>query len=226
MSRSKKSARSGERRRKPAFQSERYSIKALHEDREYGLYWYAWLWKLVRPLLIFLCSVLIVIGIVSVGYEKVYDAFLAPMSESGEVVTFEVEKGDSVSTIGRKLEAEKLLRNHNVFKYLVQFRGLTNSLSYGRYKLSPSMSVNDLIGELTSGSQTNERVITIVPGWTCEEIADYLLSIGAIENRQEFLSLCNNVDSFVGSSYALRDAQNHNTLEGRKYALEDRKSVV
>ena len=220
MSRSKKSARSGERRRKPAFQSERYSIKALHEDREYGLYWYAWLWKLVRPLLIFLCSVLIVIGIVSVGYEKVYDAFLAPMSESGEVVTFEVEKGDSVSTIGRKLEAEKLLRNHNVFKYLVQFRGLTNSLSYGRYKLSPSMSVNDLIGELTSGSQTNERVITIVPGWTCEEIADYLLSIGAIENRQEFLSLCNNVDSFVGSSYALRDAQSHNALEGRKYALE------
>ena len=38
-------------RRKPIIQSEKYSIRALHEDREYGMYWYAWLWKLVRPVL-------------------------------------------------------------------------------------------------------------------------------------------------------------------------------
>ena len=31
--------------------TERYNIQTLHEDREYGMYWYAWLWKLVRPLL-------------------------------------------------------------------------------------------------------------------------------------------------------------------------------
>ena len=31
---------------------------------------------------------------------------------------------------------------------------------------------------------------------------------------------CNDVDRFVGSSYALRDAQNAGTLSGRKYALE------
>ena len=211
---------SAEPKNKPMFKAERYSIKALHEDREYGLYWYAWLWKLIRPVLIFICSVLIVIGLVSVGYQRIYDAFLAPMSESGEVTTFEVAQGDSVSTVARKLEEAELLRDRNVFKYLVQFRGLTNSLSYGRYRLSPSMSVSELIGELTSGSQTNERVITIVPGWTCEDIARYLVQEGALENTQEFLMLCNNVDLFVGSSYALRDAQNHGTLEGRKYALE------
>ena len=208
------------RKYKPAFKSERYNIRALHEDREYGVYWYAWLWKLLRPVLIFLCSLLLVVGMVSIVYDQVYNAFLAPMSESGEVVSFVIENGDSVSTVGRKLENAKLLRNHSVFRYLVQFRGLTNSISYGSFKLSPSMNVSEIIDELTSGSQTNERVITIVPGWTCEEIADYLVSIGAQENRQEFLQLCNNVDLFVGSSYALRDAQNHNTLAGRKYALE------
>ena len=57
-------------RRKPVFQSEKYSIRALHEDREYGLYWYAWLWKLLRPLLIFLCSVLILWHILP--YSSVY----------------------------------------------------------------------------------------------------------------------------------------------------------
>ena len=49
----------GAQQRKPLFQSEKYSIQALHEDREYGMYWYAWLWKIVRPALIFLCSALI-----------------------------------------------------------------------------------------------------------------------------------------------------------------------
>lgn len=214
-------ARKSSARKNPIFQSEKYSIRALHEDREYGLFWYAWLWKILRPVLIFLCSCLIVVGMVSVGYNKLYDEFLAPMDESSaEIVEFTIESGESVSQIGRNLEEAKLLRNSSVFKYMVQFEGLTNSLSYGTFKLSPGMNINQIIDELTSGSQTNERVITIVPGWTCEDIANYLVSIGALTDTQEFLTLCNDVDRFVGNSYALRDAQNAGTLEGRKYALE------
>ncbi|MBR2700090.1 MAG: endolytic transglycosylase MltG [Clostridia bacterium] len=215
-----KRRRQGEPKPKPSFTSERYSIEALHEDRAYGMYWYAWLWKLGRPVLIFMCSVLLVIGMVSIGYEKVYDAFLAPVSDSAEVVNFRIEQGDSVTAVARKLEDAQLLRNRSVFRYLVQFRGLTNDISYGNFRLSPNMNVNQIIEQLTNGSQTNERVITIVPGWTCEDIAEYLVSIEALENTEEFLRLCNNVDLFVGNSYALRDAQSHSTLSGRKYALE------
>ena len=208
-------------RRRPVIQSEKYSIRALHEDREYGLYWYAWLWKLVRPLLIFICSVLMVIGMVSIGYDRVYGAFFAPVTrDSAEVVDFQINSGETVTEIGQRLEEANLLRNRSVFKYLIQFRGLTNSLSYGVFKLSPGMNVDQIVEELTSGSQTNERVITIVPGWTVEDVAGYLVSIGALETPDEFLKLCNNVDLFVGSSYALRDAQNAGTLPGRKYALE------
>ena len=207
-------------KRDPGFTSERYSIRALHEDRAYGLYWYAWLWKLIRPVLIFLCSALLVIGMVSIGYQRVYDTFLAPVSDTEQMVTFRIDQGDSVTAIGRKLEAANLLRNRTVFRYLVEFRGLTNAMSYGNFRLSPSMNVNQIIEQLTNGSQTNERTITIVPGWTIEDIADYLVSIEALENRDEFLTLCNNVDLFVGNSYALRDAKNNNALGGRKYALE------
>ena len=207
--------------RKPMFQSEKYNIRSLHEDREYGVYWYAWLWKLVRPLLIFLCSVLMVVGIVSVGYDRVYGAFFAPVDAgNANVVNFQIDKGESVTQIGARLQEAKLLRDKRVFKYMVQFKGLTNSMSYGVFKLSPGMSVDQIIEELASGSQTNERVITIVPGWTCEDIARYLVGIGALEDTREFLRLCNDVDRFVGSSYALRDAQNAGTLVGRKYALE------
>ncbi|MBR2797589.1 MAG: endolytic transglycosylase MltG [Clostridia bacterium] len=217
----KKRKKRGTRQRRPLFQSEKYSIRALHEDREYGMYWYAWLWKIVRPLLIFLCSALMVIGMVSVGYDRVYNAFFAPVSaDSAEVVTFQIDDGETVTQIGARLQAANLLRDSRVFKYMVQFRGLTNALSYGTFKLSPGMNTGEIIDELTSGSQTNERVITIVPGWTAEDIAKYLVDIGALEDTGEFLRLCNDVDRFVGSSYALRDAQNHGALQGRKYALE------
>ena len=208
-------------KRKPVFQSEKYSIRSLHEDREYGLYWYAWLWKLLRPVLIFLCSVLMVVGMVSIGYDRVYGAFFAPVqAESAEVVNFQIDQGETVTQIGERLQEANLLRDRRVFKYLVQFKGLTNDISYGNFRLSPNMNVNEIIEQLTNGSQTNERVITIVPGWTCEDIANYLVSLGALEDTHDFLRLCNDVDRFVGSSYALRDAQNAGALKGRKYALE------
>ncbi|MDO4865596.1 MAG: endolytic transglycosylase MltG [Clostridia bacterium] len=216
-----KRKRRASNRRKPRIQSEKYSIRALHEDREYGMYWYAWLWKLLRPVLIFLCSVLVVVGMVSVGYNRIYGAFFAPVAaDSASTVAFQIENGETVSRIGARLEEANLLRDQRVFRYMVQFRGLTNALSYGTFKLSPGMSVDQIIDELTSDSQTNERVITIVPGWTCDDIAEYLVSVGALENTQEFLKLCNDVDRFVGNSYALRDAQNNGRLAGRKYALE------
>ena len=217
----KKRARAAAQSRRPAFKTEKYSIRALHEDREYGLYWYAWLWKILRPVLIFICAALIVIGMVSVGYDRVYSHYFAPVdADSSETVNFKIESGESATKIAQRLENEKLLRSRQVFRYMVQFQGLTNKLSYGTFKLSPAMNVNQIIAELTSGSQTNERTITIVPGWTCEDIANYLVEIEALDGTDEFLGLCNDVDRFVGYSYALRDAQSAGALSGRKYALE------
>jgi UPF0755 protein len=82
------------------------------------------------------------------------------------------------------------------------------------------MNVFEIIDELSSGSQTNERTITIVPGWTVEDVADYLVSQGALTSRDEFLQLCNEPERFTSYSYALSGAYNAGELEGRKYALE------
>ena len=34
-----------------------YNQRTLHKEREYGFYWYSWLWKIIRPVLIFAISV-------------------------------------------------------------------------------------------------------------------------------------------------------------------------
>ena len=40
-----------------------YNQRTLHKEREYGFYWYSWLWKIIRPVLIFAISAIITVGI-------------------------------------------------------------------------------------------------------------------------------------------------------------------
>ena len=209
------------RKRPSTYRPERYSKRTLHDDREYGFFWYEWLWKLLRPVVVFLCSLLIVIGLVTTIWNKVDEMLFQPVEPgSTEQVQFVIESGDSITTIGEKLEESELLRNKSVFKYIVQFKGLTSAISYGTYELSPGMDVYEIVDELSSGSQTNERTITIIPGWTVEDIADYLVEEGAISSRDEFLTLCNQPEKFTRYSYALAGAYESGALAGRRYALE------
>ena len=209
------------RKRPSAYRPERYNVKTLHEEREYGFFWYEWLWKVLRPVLIFLCSLLIVIGLVTMVWNRVDENFFKPVDPgSVETVKFEVTDGQTITSIGEALEKAELLKNGSVFKYIVQFKGLQNAISYGNYDLSKGMDVFEIIDELSSGSQTNERTITIVPGWTVEDVADYLVDQGAITSRDEFLQLCNEPEKFITYSYSLSAAYKAGALEGRKYALE------
>ena len=217
----KRRVRRGEPRRKRFYAPERYNQKTLREEREYGLYWYSWLWRVLRPVAVFVCAALIIIGVVSMGWNKVYETYLMPMEpESNEIVRFTIDSGTSITKIGSNLEKAGLLRNGSVFKYLVQFQGLTSNISYGTYSLSPGMSVTEVVSELTSGNQNTERIITIIPGWTVEDIADYLYDEGAIVTREEFLELCRDATAFADASYPLKLAQDAGTLAGRKYQLE------
>lgn len=217
----KRRVRRGEPRRKRFYAPERYNQKTLREEREYGLYWYSWLWRVLRPVAVFVCATLIIIGVVSMGWNKVYETYLMPMEpESNEIVRFTIDSGTSITKIGSNLEKAGLLRNGSVFKYLVQFQGLTSNISYGTYSLSPGMSVTEVVSELTSGNQNTERIITIIPGWTVEDIADYLYDEGAIVTREEFLELCRDATAFADASYPLKLAQDAGTLAGRKYQLE------
>ena len=61
----KKQAPRQERERRPFSRPMRYDQRTVREEREYGVYWYAWLWRVLRPVTVFFCAVLIVIGIVA-----------------------------------------------------------------------------------------------------------------------------------------------------------------
>ena len=53
--------------------------RELHERRRYGFFWYDWIWTVLRPVLVFACSFVIVCGLVYTGWQKIDSMFLAPV---------------------------------------------------------------------------------------------------------------------------------------------------
>lgn len=200
-----------------------YDSEALHDERKYGFFWYDWIWRAIRPLLIGAASLIIISGMLLSGWNYINSKFLLPMDPDDPTpVVFEIESGSSLTAISRKLEAEGLIRSKNVFKYMVDFQGMSGRIKAGAYSLSRDMTLSQMISELTSGSAPTERTITLIEGWTCEDIADYLVKKGALKDKDEFLNLCASPELF--SDYyvvnEMTELLSPEQIAARRYALE------
>lgn len=193
----------------------------LHERRRYGFFWYDWIWRVMRPLLVFLTSFVIVCGLVYTLWAQVNGMFFAPVDEKDErTVAFEVASGSSLSAVSRNLESAGLIHNHTVFKYMADFMGMGQKIQSGDYELSRSMSATEILNQLISGDgKPLTAKITIIPGWTIEDIASYLVQQRILSNTEEFLALCKTGEryadyDFIGEVLGEADASQ------RLYALE------
>ena len=176
------------------------SERELHERRRYGFFWYDWLWKALRPALVFLTSFVIVCGLVYTGYRRIDAMFFAPVDEGdAQTVSFEVASGSSLSTVSQNLENAGLIHNHSVFKYMADFMGMGQKIQSGSYTLSRSMSATEILDQLVSGDgRPLTTRITIIPGWTVEDVARYLVEQGVLPSSDEFLALCKSGESYSG----------------------------
>ena len=55
-----------------------YTPEKLRKEREYGLFWYSWLWSVLRPVMMALCVCLVVGGIVMSGWNWIERHFFFP----------------------------------------------------------------------------------------------------------------------------------------------------
>ena len=195
--------------------------RELHERRRYGFFWYDWIWRLVRPVMVFLASFVIVCGLIYTGLGKVNDMFFAAVDETDtQVVEFEIASGSSLSSVSRKLEEAGLIHNHTVFKYMADFMGMGQKIQSGDYELTRAMSATEILDQLVSGDgQPLTMNITIIPGWTVEDVAAYLVEQKIFKNPDEFLALCKTGEAF-GGYYFVDDVRASSNAASRRYALE------
>lgn len=93
-------------------------------------------------------------------------------SSNKESVIFVVQKGDNVREISNTLREKGLIRNSIVFFLLIKQLGLDKKIEAGDFRLSPSMTAEEIAQNLTHG--TLDIWITIPEGQRAEEITDTL----------------------------------------------------
>ena len=195
--------------------------RELHERRRYGFFWYDWLWRVIRPLLVFLASFVIVCGLVYTGYQQVNQMFFAPVDAGdASVVEFEVPSGSSLSSVSRRLEEAGLIHNRSVFKYMADLMGMGQKIQSGDYELSRSMSSTQILDRLIAGDGKPLTMnITIIPGWTVEDVAEYLVNQDILKTAEEFLSACRGGENYSGY-YFIEEMLKTADAGERLYALE------
>ena len=198
-----------------------YSPEELREERQYGVFWYSWLWTALRPLLLALCVLTVVAGVVMAGWNWVNRSFLAPVdAQDASEITFVVSSGSSLTRVANNLEEAGLIHNRTVFKYVADFLGYGQKIQSGEYKVSRNMTMQQIMELLTTGDGNPiTRNITIIPGWTVRDIAAYLTEQKVIENDAEFLSLCQSGTSF-SAYYYIADVLSSPNAASRLFALE------
>ena len=201
--------------------SGRLTERELHERRRYGFFWYDWLWRIIRPALVFLASFVVVCGLVYTGYKQVDAMFFAPVDAGdSSVVEFEVASGSSLSSVARKLEEAGLIHNHSVFKYMADLMGMGQKIQSGDYELKRSMSSTEILDQLIAGDGKPLTMrITIIPGWTMEDIASYLVEQKILKTKEEFLSACKSGSNYSGY-YFIEEMMKTADFADRLYALE------
>ena len=198
-----------------------YTYRSMHEEREYGFFWYSALWRVLRPILVVAASLVVIIGLISAGWSWVYGEFLAPVNtEDPQQISFEITSGESLSRVSRELEEAGLIRSKTVFKYYCDFSGFGQKIQAGSYLLSPDMTMDQIADRLTTGDGNPiVRNITLIPGETVEEFAAKLVKNGVLDSTGEFLELCRTGTAFT-DFYYVADVLNSSTASQKKYVLE------
>lgn len=86
--------------------------------------------------------------------------------------TFVVTPGQGIREISKNLKDHGLIKNQIVFFLLTKKLGLDKRIEAGDYRISPSMSADEIATDLTHGTQ--DIWITIPEGNRSDEIADVL----------------------------------------------------
>lgn len=198
-----------------------YTYRSMRDEREYGPYWYSALWRILRPLLVGLTSLVIVLGLLGTGWSYVYGNYLAPADSADATdVAFTVESGQSLTRVANNLESAGLIRNRSVFKYYCDFAGMGQKIQSGSYVLNRTMSMSEIADQLTRGDGNPiVRNITMIPGWTIEDFAEKLCQDGVITDKEEFLSLCRTGENF-SDYYYINAVLSQKNVSQRKYVLE------
>lgn len=110
---------------------------------------------------------------------------------------FLIIRGSGASQIGNKLQKEGLIKNSLTFKIYTQATGAAGRIQAGEYRLTPSMSLPEIVNQLKRGPV--EIWVTIPEGLRRDEVATrFANSLGKDETfEREFLAFSEGEEGYL-----------------------------
>lgn len=118
--------------------------------------------------------VVIVIGGGLYGYYYVSNSLKPVDTKQTQIVEVEIPAGSSVKQISKILEDNKLIRNSKIFNFYIKFKNVAG-FKAGFYQLSPSMDIDQILGQLADGGKdksANVAKVVVREGETLTGIAE------------------------------------------------------
>lgn len=150
--------------------------------------------------------------VIACGGYVILSEIRAPAAVSGDPVEFIVEPGASAGDIATALKAEGLIRQPALFTLLARSQGLEDKLQAGRYILSPTMTMSQIMIALQN-SRMAEVQVTIPEGTRLEEIAAILEAAG-VTGAADFLAAARDGERFRQEFFLLSSMPDGASLEG------------
>lgn len=104
----------------------------------------------------------------------VYFGQLKRPSALEHAVIIEIPSGAGVNEIADQLNQEGIISSAWTFKAYAVLSGAYKQLPSGRFKFEPGLTTQEVVQLLASGTVRQEIEVTLLEGWTIQEMDDYL----------------------------------------------------
>lgn len=140
--------------------------------------------KLTLAIIVVLVALVLIFG----GVYFYFRTLLEPVVKgNAEMVSIDIPGGSSTITVARILEKQGLIKNALAFRLYARYTGKDVAIMAGEYRLSPEMSVTELLDKLTGG-QVVTYPFTVPEGYNIRQITDLLVEKDFV-NRDKFMEV-------------------------------------
>ncbi|RBP68388.1 UPF0755 protein [Alkalibaculum bacchi] len=140
---------------------------------------------------------LLLLIIVSIGaFILYYYNSIKPLNRNGEEKLVEIPSGYSLMDIADLLEDAHIIKDKLSLKIYAITKGYAGQIKAGKYILSPSYSVGEIVEKIARGETARESIVITIPeGWNLSQIGE-ALEKNELVSKDEFIKETNNIAKY------------------------------
>lgn len=127
-------------------------------------------------------GILSILFLLLIGY-FVYTEIYTDEAQNVDEISFVVNQSEGIRTLSARLEKEGVIRSSWLFEKYLVWKGLDKKIHFGEFSVTSPITL-DRVANAISQPGMSERKITIIPGWTIRETAQYFEREGMFQSEE------------------------------------------